>query len=141
MIQLKQILEDLKLEIQAPAQEVQPAKLNIEQKKKLSEMVSRYNEYGKSVYREAKIIDVAKNLQEIADLAEKYAIQECSEWIEGNTVKRNMSELKKYNENFGKLAQEVHSKQQQLEALYEDMGRILGRYFHVNEQLDSIKKQ
>lgn len=101
--------------------------MTIEQKRKLSEMVSRYNEYGKAIYREHDILEVSKNLQEVSELAETYALNECGDWFEENTVKRNMAELRKYNESFNKIAKESKNRQQQMEALYEDMGRVLER--------------
>lgn len=135
MIQLKNLLPE---NTQAPQpQENQSgvsetsSKLTIEQKRKLSEMVSRYNEYGKILYREKKITEIAQNLQEISDLAENYALNECGDWFEENIVKRNFQEIKKYCEQFGKLAKETQSKQHQMEALYEDMGHILERYFEI----------
>jgi len=135
MIQLKNLLPE---NTQAPQpQENQSgvsetsSKLTIEQKRKLSEMVSRYNEYGKILYREKKITEIAQNLQEISDLAENYALNECGDWFEENIVKRNFQEMKKYCEQFGKLAKETQSKQHQMEALYEDMGHILERYFEI----------
>lgn len=109
------------------------SKLTVEQKRKLAEMVSRYNEYGNLIYREKKITEIAQNLQEISELAEVYAINECGDWFEENIVKRNFQEIKKYCEQFGKLAKESQSKQHQMEALYEDIGHILERYFHIKE--------
>jgi len=136
-MQLKTILENLNIEGLNNAASVplgqsdQPAKMNIEQKRKLSEMVSRYNEYGKAIYREHDILEVSKNLQEVSELAETYALNECGDWFEENTVKRNMAELRKYNESFNKIAKESKNRQQQMEALYEDMGRVLERYFEI----------
>lgn len=135
MIQLKQIAENLNLgkTVSEDSSGNSTVKLDGAQKKKLAEMVSMYNEYGKHVYRETSLVDVAGKLNEIADLAEKYALSECNEWIEANTVKRNMTELRKYNQSFAKLAQEVHRGQQELEALYEDAGRVLNRYFDIHD--------
>lgn len=137
MIQLKTLLPE-NADVPAP-QSIEnvatetSSKLTVEQKRKLSEMVSRYNEYGKMIYREKKMTDIAKNLQEISDLAENYAINECGDWFEENIVKRNFQEIKKYCEQFGKLAKESQSKQHQMEALYEDIGHILERYFEIKD--------
>lgn len=106
--------------------------LSVEQKKKLANMVAAFNEYGKSIYRERDIAEVAAHLQEISELAESYALNGCGDYIEESTVKRNMIELKKYNESFNKIAKEVKVRQHQMEALYEDMGRVLERYFDIN---------
>jgi len=137
MIQLKTLLpENAVVPQPQPIENVvaeTSSKLTVEQKRKLSEMVSRYNEYGKMIYREKKMTDIAKNLQEISDLAENYAINECGDWFEENIVKRNFQEIKKYCEQFGKLAKESQSKQHQMEALYEDIGHILERYFEIKD--------
>ena len=115
MVKLQQLLEELQLET-TPSQEVQKPTLSPEQKKKLSEMVSQYNEYGKSIYRESNLLDVAKNLQEVCQLAETYALTEAGDWFEQSTIKRNMQELRKYGESFAKIAPKIHQQQQQIEA-------------------------
>jgi hypothetical protein len=137
MIQLKTLLpENVNVPSTQQTQNVATetsSKLTVEQKRKLAEMVSRYNEYGKMIYREKKITEIAQNLQEISDLAENYALNECGDWFEENIVKRNFQEIKKYCEQFGKLAKETQSKQHQMEALYEDIGHILERYFEIKD--------
>ena len=136
MIQLKQILEGLNLQgakSQPIQQSVDAPKMTTEQKRKLSDMVSRFNEYGNAIHRDVDIMEVSKNLQEISDLAESYALNECGDWFEEGTVKRNMLELKKYNESFSKIAKEAKVRHQQMEALYEDMGRVLERYFEIKD--------
>lgn len=139
MIKLTHILESMKLSSglnqtavteELPSNDVNKS-LSLEQKKKLSSMVSRYNEYGKSIYREQDIAEVSAHLQEITELAESYALNNCGDFLEESTVKRNMIELKKYNESFNKIAKEVKVRQHQMEALYEDMGRVLERYFDI----------
>jgi predicted nuclease with TOPRIM domain len=49
------------------------------------------------------------------------------------TVNRNMKELTNLSKNFDKLSEEASSVQQRLEALYEDMGNVLSRYYDLNE--------
>jgi len=145
MIQLKKLLEGMNIDgnpvkptapvapQSSQGKEDKTPKMSVDEKKKLVTMVARYNEYGKSVYRETKITEVAKNLQEIADLSEAYAINECGDWFEENTVKRHYQEIKKYSEQFGKLAKEVQIREQQLEALYEDIGKKLEMYFDIDD--------
>jgi len=135
MIKLKQIVEGITSVSTMKTEELQTSsmdkRLSVEQKKKLSTMVSQFNEYGKAIYRERDISEVAAHLQEIVELAEAYALHECADFIEESTVKRNMMELRKYNENFSKIAKESKIRQQQMEGLYEDMGRVLERYFDI----------
>lgn len=140
MIKLKTIAESISTVPQPTVQKSSQSSqtngdvsMDVEQKKKLKEMVGRYNEYGKALYREKDLSEISEALREIAELAESYALNGCGDFIEEATVKRNMAELRKYNEMFGKIAKETRSRQQQLEALYEDMGRVLERYFEINE--------
>jgi len=44
-----------------------------------------------------------------------------------------MKELTNLSKNFDKLSEEASSVQQRLEALYEDMGNVLSRYYDLNE--------
>ena len=55
-----------------------------------------------------------------------------------NTAKRKMQELRKYSESFVKLAEDIHPKQQQLEALYEDVGRVLEVFFEIHDAVPSV---
>ena len=47
-----------------------------------------------------------------------------------------MKELTNLSKNFDKLSEEASSVQQRLEALYEDMGNVLSRYYDLNETHD-----
>ena len=44
-----------------------------------------------------------------------------------------MKELKSYSEQFTKVAGEAHGLQQRMESLYEDMGKVLSRYYEIDE--------
>ena len=48
-----------------------------------------------------------------------------------------MKELTNLSKHFGKLSEEASSVQQRLEALYEDMGIVLSRYYDLNETHES----
>jgi hypothetical protein len=52
-----------------------------------------------------------------------------------------MSELKKLQTAFEKEAVEAQSQQQRLEALYEDMGHVLQRYFEIADLSEEVMKQ
>ena len=97
------------------------------------EDVGNYNSFGKNIYREGSIYDVAKKLSEIAKNAGIHAVRETGEDFDKITVTRNMKELKSYSDQFNKVAQEANTLQQRMEGLYEDMGKVLGRYYEINE--------
>ena len=95
--------------------------------------VANYNQFGKSIYRDDSIYDVAKKLSEIARQANIHTVRETEDSFDKITVSRNMKELKSYSDQFHKVAKEAHGLQQRMESLYEDMGRVLNRYYDINE--------
>tara|TARA_Y100001963_G_C6620182_1_gene371311 strand:- start:48 stop:629 length:582 start_codon:yes stop_codon:yes gene_type:complete len=97
------------------------------------ESVSNYSSYGKEIYREHDIIETAKKLSEIARIAGIHAVRETEDSFDKITVNRNMKELKSYSEQFLKVAAEANGLQQRTESLFEDMGRVLGRYYEIKE--------
>ena len=102
------------------------------------ESVANYNGYGKNIYREGNIAEVAKTLSEIAKSATIHAVRETGNSFDKITVGRNMKELKQYSDQFSKVATEASTLQQRMEGLYEDMGRILGRYYEINSIDESV---
>jgi len=140
----KPITQTQNEEAQIP-QEPQPTRLSIDEKKKLLELTGKINEFGKVVHREGNLLEVAQSLQEISQLSERYIVAECEDMVEANTVKRNVGEMKKYCDSFVKIASEIHQKQQQMEALFEDYSRVAERYFEIKDvnslnTPDTIKK-
>ena len=97
------------------------------------ESVSNYSSYGKEIYREHDIIETAKKLSEIARVAGIHAVRETEEAFDKITVKRNMKELQSYSDQFSKVALEAKGLQQRVESLFEDMGRVLSRYYEIKE--------
>ena len=101
------------------------------------ESVSNYSSYGKEIYREHDIIETAKKLSEIARIAGIHTVRETEDSFDKITVKRNMKELQSYSEQFNKVAQEAKGLQQRVESLFEDMGRVLSRYYEIKEENNS----
>lgn len=106
-------------------------KLSKEEKQKLLNMVSGYNQLGEKLRMENSLIETASSLAEISKLAETYACSESQDWFATEVVKNDFKRAKGISETFQKLAKECHSKVQQLNALYEDMGHILQRYYEI----------
>ncbi len=154
MIKLKQILENLNLEgdvevdptvTQEPSQQQaapvadDQTTLTTEDKKRLMDMVSRFNVYGECVYREKKLSEVANELKEIVKLTESYLVNESDDFVEANTAKRHLQEIKKYCESFGKIAEDIDAKHRQLEGLYKDIGTRLETYFEIKDVVPSTQ--
>ena len=54
-------------------------------------------------------------------------------YIKDKIINVIIKELTNLSKHFNKLSEEASSVQQRLEALYEDMGGVLGRYYELNE--------
>jgi hypothetical protein len=121
MIKLKHILRETEEFQQLPT----------ELKRHFLEIISTYNQHREGMSRKSDIRQVAETLGGIADAAQEYTLREGGDWFDRVTIKRNMTELKKLQTSFEKEAVEAQSQQQRLEALYEDMGHVLGRYFEI----------
>jgi len=102
--------------------------------KEFAGKVAAFNKLGETLYNGGKFDKLAEELDEIATHAEAYTLQETNgEWFDQVTVKRNMKELKGYSGDFKKVAGEARALQERMTALYEDCGRVLGRYFEIKE--------
>jgi hypothetical protein len=112
-------------------------KLSPQQKKDLMEKVRKFNEYGKVLRCETALMEMSKTLAEIGQMAESYAMTESGDYFQAETVKRDFNDVKKITKNFSKLSRECYGGLQQLNALYEDMGRKMERYFEI-ASLDEI---
>ena len=131
MIKLKDLLnEEDKLQ-----------QLPTEIKKHFLEIISTFGQFGEQMNRKSDIRTIAETLGGIADAAQEYTLREGGDWFDRVTIKRNMSELKKLQSGFEKEAVEAKAQQERLEALYEDMGHVLGRYFEIADLSEDVMKQ
>ncbi len=131
MIKLKNILRETEEFQQLPS----------EIKKHFLEIISTFGQHRESMTRKSDIRQVAETLGGIADAAQEYTLREGGDWFDRVTIKRNMKELKSLQEKFEKEAVEAKSQEQRLEALYEDMGHVLGRYFEIADVSEDVMKQ
>ena len=95
--------------------------------------IQEFSQLGKSIYKTGDLKETAKTLSDIANAAKVHTLRETEDWFDKVTVNRNMKELTNLSKNFDKLSEEASSVQQRLEALYEDMGNVLSRYYDLNE--------
>ena len=123
MIKLKDLLKE----------EEDFQQLPTELKKHFLEIISTYGQHREGMSRKSDIMQIAETLGGIADAAQEYTLREGGDWFDRVTIKRNMNELKKLQAAFEKESIEAKSQEQRLEALYEDMGHVLGRYFEIAE--------
>jgi hypothetical protein len=109
-------------------------------KKHFLEIISTYGQHRDGMSRKSDIRQVAETLGGIADAASEYTLREADDWFDTVTIKRNMKELANLQKAFEKEAMEAKSQEQRLEALYEDMGHVLGRYFEIAEVSEDVMK-
>jgi hypothetical protein len=117
-----------------------------EEKKAALEAIGRYNEYGRMLNREASLMEIAHSLSEVAKHAQKFLSEELEgrkktdegAWFDGVMPERNMKDLDKCVMEFRKYAQEAHVLEQRMQALYEQMGTNLNRYFEIKDLQEGV---
>ena len=97
------------------------------------EGVRSFGIVGKQLYNNGNIMEIAKQLSQIAENAHGHVLSETDDWFDKVSVNKNMQGLKKNVAEFKKTAQESHQLNQRLTGLYEDMGHILNRYYDISE--------
>jgi len=115
--------------------------LPTEMKKHFLEIISTFGQFREQMDRKSDIRTIAETLGGIADAAQEYTLREGGDWFDTVTIKRNMKELKSLHEQFQKEAIEARIQEQRLEALYEDMGHVLNRYFEIANISEMKMKQ
>jgi len=116
-------------------------KLPNEIKKHFLEIISTYGNHRESITRKSDIRETAETLGAIADAAQEYTLREGGDWFDRVTIKRNMKELKSLCERFEKESSLAKEQEQRLEALYEDMGHVLSRYFEIAEVSEAMMRE
>lgn len=106
-------------------------KLTVEEKRKLLGMVGKFNEYRRAMKMADDLKQVADNIVYIAEMTERYGLNETSEWFEGVALERDMKEIKKYANELHKIANKVHPLVKEAEGCYENIGLKLERYFNL----------
>jgi hypothetical protein len=120
-----------------------PAPMSSDKKKKLMELSAMYEQFGECLNNEEALMNAAKGLTELCELAETYAMNECGEWFQKQIVDKDMKELKRRVGEFQKVVQETYARMQQAGVAYQDIGHILGRYYDLksNKGADQTYQQ
>lgn len=129
----KEEIKKLKTEAIFPEE---PERMSEEIRERALHAIKEYNKYGKMIYREGNLHEIAKTFIEIAKFAERFTTESANDWFDGVTVQRNMKELGKLSSDFGAIAKNVQSNQERMTGLYEDMGHILNRYFEIEDMAE-----
>ena len=102
-------------------------------KYKVVEGVKNYGIVGKQLYNNNNIMEISKQLAEIAESAHHHILGESDDWFDKVSVNKNMKSLKGSVVEFTKTAKEANQLNQRLTALYEDIGHVLNRYYDIDE--------
>ena len=102
-------------------------------KHKVIEGVRNYGIVGKQLYNNNNIMEVAKQLSQVAEQAHNHILGEQDDWFDKISVNKNMKSLKGSVVEFQKAAKEAHQLNQRMTALYEDIGHVLNRYYDIDE--------
>ena len=78
-------------------------------KHKVVEGVRNFGIVGKSLYNNSNIMEVAKQLSEIAESAHSHILGEQDDWFDKISVNKNMKTLKGSVVEFQKAAKEAHT--------------------------------
>ena len=95
------------------------------------EGVRNFSVVGKSLYNNGNIMEVAKQLADIAESAHSHILGEESDWFDKISINKNMKTLKGNVMEFQKTAKEAHALNQRMTGLYEDIGHVLNRYYEI----------
>lgn len=120
-----------KIKLKTLLEEFDTQKTSKEDKAAFLEEVKQFTAYESVIYRTADLKKVAEAITNIAQKAENIMLQETDEWFDEITVKRNMKQLKDNVKQFNHSVHEVSKLQQRLEALYEEIGSTLNRYYEL----------
>ena len=120
---------------------LEESKLAPEQKKTFIEAVAKFNEYGKSIYRESNLKDIIETMERLSSGASKFIVDESEDWFDSITINRDSKAIDNSANEFVKTANEMVGMQHRLESLYEDLGNKLGRYYEIAEAMDPVGKE
>ena len=113
--------------------------LTIYEKKKMYETIKSYNEYRKNLKAES-VYETANKIMEAVNLAERYALKECGDWMQAKMVERDMKDIKKDAAKLYEEAHKIKEIEHQLEMLYEQIGVRLERYFEITEPMSEAPR-
>ena len=105
-------------------------------KYKVVEGVKNFGIVGKQLYNNNNIVEIAKQLSEVAEAAHNHILGEQDDWFDKISINKNMKSLKGSVVEFQKAAKEAHQLNQRLTALYEDIGHVLNRYYEIDEIME-----
>ena len=102
------------------------------------EGVRSFGIVGKQLYNNGNIMEIAKQLSQIAENAHGHVLSETDDWFDKVSVSRNMKQMAGNIKEFKKAVGESSQLNERLFSLYEEIGMILNRYYDIEEALDAV---
>jgi len=106
-------------------------KFTSEEKQQYLEAIAKFNEYGKDIYRSNKLVETAKKIKHIVEFASTHIMDESGDWFDKVTLSRHSKKMNESLKIFEKTAEEMSKLQQRMEAVYEEIGETLGKYYDI----------
>lgn len=136
MKKLREKIEKTVRSVLRESEEQKEPLLTPEQKQLYIELIKKYNQYGESVYRQGKLRESYKNIKKIVEFASRNIVDESGDWFDGVTVSRHTKKMNESFKIFEKTVLEITKLQQRLEAVYEEIGETLGKYYEIENDED-----
>jgi len=109
------------------------------EKKETLEAVSRFNEYGKHIYKTQEIAEMVESIKKLSENASKMVIENSDDWFDTVSVKRDTKAIGDAVKVFEATAKEAQTLQQRFESVFEDIGQKLGKYYEIKELVEDEK--
>ena len=107
--------------------------LTPEEKKAYFESIAKYSQYGESIYRGNDLKEIISEIKKIVEFASRNIMEESGDWFDQVTLGRHTRKMNESLKLFEKTANEVVKLQQRLEAVYEDIGQTLSKYYEIKD--------
>jgi len=95
------------------------------------EAIRNYESYGNLIYRAEGISQAIDEIAQLVETANTFTLKETDGWFDNVTAGRHVKQMKEAVKVLQTESKEIMQRQQRLEAAYEDIGQLLGRYYNV----------
>lgn len=102
-----------------------------EERKAFLESLKRFSTFKNEIYRSKTLKEISSQLGQMIEACEGFTLQETQDNFDKISVSRDLKEMKNDYNLFAKTCNEITTLQQRLEAVYENIGTKLGRYYDI----------
>lgn len=115
--------------------------LTTEEKQSYLEAISKFNEYGDAIYRNNKLKEAVSNIKKVVEFASTNMVEESGDWFDGVTVSRHAKRMQEAMNILEKAGNDATKLQQRMEAMYEEIGTMLNKYYEIKDKPTGNTKQ